>query len=608
MGAGSATRTPRSSARDSAGIPTAWQRQPVAWATARPDHTLPADPSLSLFPAPGRRFLPAVFDAGDVAALAPCFDTLLWRHLEDTPAIEQWLRDESELQSAIAGEQARRYVRMTRQTDDQTARNSYLAMEREVMPYVKQRSNELDRKLLAVAGKLPAAFDTLVRRRRTQHELFRDENTALQQQEAELLTGHQEMMGGVAVDFDGQTLTLQQLAPYLERHDRDQREAAFRAGQAARRRLWPRLEELYARLISLRTTIARNAGFHTFTPFRFLELGRYDYDEADCRRLHDSIAECVVPAVRELDARRAAALGLPRLRPWDLEVDPSGRPPLRPFTTQSELVGLCRRLVAAVDPEFGQWLEELDRRDLLDLMSRRGKAPGGYQYQLEDVRLPFVFANSVGLHHDVQTLLHECGHAFHSLLCRHHDLLLHRDYSIEIAETASMSMELLGLEHLGHVYAPDDARSVRRRHLEGVLRTLTWIASIDAFQHWVYAQPNHAPEERRIAWLDIRRRFGSTVDWSGLEAECAMQWTGQTHLFQNAFYYIEYAIAQLAALQVWRNYRRDTAGTVAAYRRALSLGATLPLPDLFAALGVDFDLSPATVGELVADVMDQLEA
>lgn len=547
-----------------------------------------------------------MFDAGDVAALAPWFDTLLCRHLADATAIEQWLSDESELQSTIVGEQARRYVRMTRQTDDAAARAAYLAMEREVMPYVKQRSNELDRKLLAVAAQLPPRFDVLVRRRRTQHELFREQNTILQQQEAELLTGHQEMLGGVTVDFDGQTRTLQQLAPYLERSDRGLREAAFRAGQAARRQLWPRLEDLYSRLIGLRTAIARNAGFHTFTPYRFRELGRYDYDEKDCRRLHDSIAECVVPAVRDLDSRRAAALGLARLRPWDLEVDPSGRPPLQPFTTQAKLVNLCRRLVAAVDPEFGQWLDELERRDLLDLMSRRGKAPGGYQYQFEDERLPFIFANSVGLHHDVQTLLHECGHAFHSLLCRHHDLLLHRDYSIEIAETASMSMELMGLEHLQLIYKPDDVRSVRRKHLESVLRTLTWIASIDAFQHWVYAQPGHQPEERRVAWLDIRRRFGSTVDWSGLEAECAMQWSGQTHLFQNAFYYIEYAIAQLAALRVWRNYRRDAARTVAAYRHALSLGATRTLPDLFAALGVDFDLSPATVHELVADVMEQI--
>ena len=575
-----------------------------------PSHSTP--PALpKSFAAPEWHFAPADLDAGSLAALVPLFDRLAARRLETAEELERWLRDESELMARIGAEQARRYVRMTCNTEDAAAKAAYLAMEQDVIPEVRTRSDALDKKLLASPGLAAlsgVAYEVLLRRRRTQSELFRAANTELQKQEAELQTRHQSIMGGISVAFDGKRLTLQQLGPYYENLDRDVRERAFRAALAARSAVWPQLEAIYDQLIGLRTQIARNAGFATFTPYRFRELGRYDYDESACRRLHDAIAECVVPAVRELDRARARRLGLPMLRPWDFEVDPEGRPPLRPFRTEPELIALVRRLVGEVDPRFADDLDALVAAQLLDLMSRPGKAPGGYQYQIEDDRVPFIFANGVGLHHDVQTLLHECGHAFHSLLCRDHDLLAFRDYPIEIAETASMSMELMGLEHLGTVYADDDRRRTYRKHLEGLLLTLTWIASIDAFQHWVYGKPQHTHDERRTAWLDIRRRFAGEADWSGFEEAMAMQWIGQTHLFNHAFYYIEYAIAQLGALQIWRNYRRDARATVAAYRRALALGGTRPLPELFAAGGIRFDMSARTVRELVDDVVAQIDA
>jgi oligoendopeptidase F len=561
------------------------------------------------FASPVWNFVPSPFDAGTLDTLEPRFAELAQRPLPSAAALETWLRDESELLSRIGAEQARRYVRMTRRTDDADAKAAYLALEQQVMPRVKVLSDELDRRFLAcpwLTSLDERTYEVLVRRRRTQAEIFRAENTLLQQRESELQTRQQARMGGISVAFDGRSLTLQQLGPYYESQDRAVREGAFRASLAARSAHWPELEAIYDELVALRTQIARNAGFTTYTPFRFLELGRYDYDEATCRRFHDAIAQCVVPAVRELDRARAAKLGVPKLRPWDLEVDPAGRPPLRPFTTQDELIGLARRTFAAVDPRFADEFDALVERDLLDLMSRPGKAPGGYQYQLEDERFPFIFANSVGVHHDLQTLLHEGGHAFHSLLCRHHDLLAFRDYPIEMAETASMSMELLGLEQLRAIYSAEDAQRAYEKHLEGVLRTLTWIASIDAIQQWVYGKPHHTRDERRTAWLDIRRRFGGEIDWSGLDDALAMQWIGQTHLFNHPLYYIEYGIAQLAALQVWSNYRKDPVRALGAYRSALALGGTRPLPELFAAAGVTFDLSTTMLGGLVDDVMRQL--
>jgi len=578
-------------------------------ALARRAHRLKERTKPSLLGPPVWKFAGPGVDAGSLASLEPLFQDLAERQLRTAADLERWMLDESELLSRISAEQARRYVAMTRHTDDEAAKARYLAMEQQVMPGVKVLADSLDKKFLAcpALGALdPVRYQVVIRRRRTQSEIFRAENTELQRQEAELQTRQQALLGSISVEFDGKKLTLQQLGPYYESQDRAVRESAFRAALAAREQRWPELEEIYDHLIALRTAIARHAGFPTFTPYRFLELGRYDYTETDCRMFHDAIAQCVVPAVRELDRSRAGRLGLSKLRPWDLEVDPDGRPPLRPFATEPELIALARSIFTAVDPRFAGEFDELVRRDLLDLMSRQGKAPGGYQYQLEDERVPFIFANGVGVHHDVQTLLHEGGHAFHSLLCRHHDLLAFRDYPIEIAETASMSMELLGLQHLGSVYAKEDAARAYRQHLEGVLRTLTWIASIDALQHWVYGRPAHTRDERRTAWLDIRRRFGGEVDWTGLEEAQAMQWIGQTHLFQHAFYYVEYGIAQIGALQVWSNYRRDPARAVEAYRRALAMGGTRPLPELFAAAGVKFDLSAAMLGRLVDDVMRQL--
>jgi oligoendopeptidase F len=558
--------------------------------------------------APQWNFVPPAFDAGDLAHLEPLFARLEQRDLPDAAAAEAWLRDESELLARIGAEQARRYVAMTCDTEDATKKQRYLDLEQKVMPRVKTLADKLDKRFLASKGCAqldPQRFAVLLRKRKTQSELFREENTALQQEESELQTRQQAILGGITVEFEGKTHTLQQMAPYYESQDRDLRERAWRASLAARQQKWEELEEIYDALIGLRQRMAKNAGYTSYTPFRFLELGRYDYDTAACKGLQDAIAQCVVPAVVELDRARAQKLSIAALRPWDLEVDLDGKPPLRPFETEQQLIDLCRKLFAQVDPRFAAEFETLIDHKLLDLMNRKGKATGGYQYQLEDIRLPFLFVNGVGLHGDVQTLLHEGGHAFHSILCRDFDLLAFRDYPIEFAETASMSMELLGLEHLSSVYSSDDAKAARKKHLEGILRILTWIASIDAFQHWVYANEGHTRDQRRDAWRAIRARFEPHLDWSGIEHALAMQWIAQSHLFNPAFYYVEYGIAQLAALQVWSNYRKDKKAAVASYRSALALGGSKTLPELFATANVAFDLSVEKLRALVADVMAQ---
>lgn len=552
-----------------------------------------------------RRFLSDDFDAGDLAAIERVFEQLKARDVSTVDELEQWLCDESELVAYIDAELARRYIRMTCHTDSEEARDSYLQMERDISPRVKVLRNDLDHQFLAspaVDLLDTARYAVLVRQRRTALEIFRAENTQLQISESELQTEQQSIMGALTVQFRGEEHTLQQMARYLEDHDRTTREQCYSAVLDVRRTTWPQMDEILDQLVRLRTQMAGNAGFDSYVPYRFRQLNRFDYDAGDCQRFHAAIEQVVVPAVARLNEQRRAALGVESLRPWDLDVDIHGDQPLAPFETEEQLLEIVSEVFGQVDPRFTSEFAILRDERLLDLMSRGGKAPGGYQYTIEDVRLPFIFMNAVGLHGDVQTLLHEGGHAFHAILSRDHPLVEYRSAPIEFAETASMSMELMGLERIGSVYAADDAHRARKSHFEGLLRLLPWIASIDAFQHWLYTHPDHDRDGRRQHWLEIRRRMAPDIDYSGIEDTLAYQWAGQLHLYGHPLYYVEYGIAQIAALQIWLNYRRDPSSAVEAYRSGLSLGGSLPLPELFEASGARFDLSANLLQELVSEV------
>ncbi|MHC4079590.1 MAG: M3 family oligoendopeptidase, partial [Planctomycetota bacterium] len=522
---------------------------------------------------------------------------------------ETWLRDESELLSRISAETARRYVQMTCNTNDEDTKERYLSMEREVAPRVKVLADGLDGKFLScpVTDQLNGSrYGVIVRQRRTASEIFREENTRLQAEEAELQTRQQALMGGLTVSFEGKEHTFQQMAPYYQKQDRDLRRRAFEATLKVRRGTWDELDGIYDELVRLRGRMARNAGFQSYTPFRFKELQRFDYGPELCEQFHRSVERVVVPAVARLNNTRQQKLGIESLRPYDLDVDLQGHGPFEPFHTEQELIQLVRNVFTEVDTRFADEFDILQDNQLLDLMSRKGKAPGGYQYTLEDIRLPFIFCNSVGTHADVQTMLHEGGHAFHAILSRDEPLLAYRDAPIEFAETASMSMELMGLEKLAEVYGEEEAARSKRKHLEGLLRIFPWIATIDAFQHWVYAHPDHDHEARKQEWLAIMDRFETGIDYTGYEDARAHRWTSQTHLFNHAFYYIEYGIAQIAALQIWQAYRSDPTAAVAAYRRGLCLGGSKPLPELFAAAGVEFDVSEDMLERLVEDIEQQM--
>jgi oligoendopeptidase F len=398
------------------------------------------------------------------------------------------------------------------------------------------------------------------------------------------------------------------MAPFLEETDRSLRETAWTL--TANRRLADRdpIDAIFDRLVALRGEIAKEAGFDSYVDYAYRNRERFDYGTTEAQEFRDAVEKLVVPLARELNDEHRNTLGLDTLRPWDLSVDPLGRPPLRPFQDVEKLAEKTESVFARIDGELAGQFHYMRMKGLLDLANRKGKAPGGYQTTFEDDRLPFIFMNAVGLDGDLRTLLHEGGHAFHTLASRGETLAAYRDCPIEFCEVASMSMELLGARDLDAFYDEKDANRSYRQLLEGTVTILPWIANVDAFQHWIYTHPTHTRDERRAAWVEIHNRFGGSVDWSGFEEVRSSLWHRQLHIFLYPFYYIEYGIAQLGALQIWRRSLTDRSGAVASYRKALGLGGSRPLPELFQTAGVPFGFAEPTIGPLVDSVRAELRS
>jgi oligoendopeptidase F len=566
----------------------------------------PATPS---FPAPPARRLPPGFDAGDRAALQPAFDELLARPLPDGAALEEWLLDADELESALEGAATDARLAALRDTRDEAARARHLRVQQELLPWARPQFDRIDRRYLdhpARAALPPARWAAFDRLRANRAALFREANVPLAARESGLVLEHDRLLGGLTVEFRGKRHTPQGMARWLDQPDRAAREQAFRALAGARLALSGDLSALFDQLLALRRELAANAGFLGYRDYRFRELARVDYGPAECSAFAQAIEEQVLPVVSDLREARRRALGLPVLRPWDLAADPSGRPPLRPFRTEAELRALAGRLLRRVDPALAGQFEWLAAQGRLDLPNRPGKAPGAFCATRHDLRLPHIHANAVGQADDVRTLLHESGHAFHVLAARGQPVLACRKAPIEFAEVASMSLELLGAEQLDAVLPPADAARARRQQLEHALLLLPWVATLDSFQHWLYTYPEHTREERAAFWIALRQRFDPDVDWSGHMDWLAVEWQRVPHLFRQPFYFIEYGLAQVGALQVWLNARNHGREAVEAGRAALALGGSRPLPELFTAAHACFDFGPSMLGTLTRAVREAL--
>jgi oligoendopeptidase F len=548
-----------------------------------------------------RRFLPPDLPSGDWKEITPFFEDLEKRKLHSPKDLEQAFLDLSELLSAVEEEGAIRYIRMTCDTTNPEYEKAYLTFVEEVAPKVEEALHRLRVKFASAPAWKdldPKRYLVLKRKWENAIAIFREENIPLKVEEEKLGQRYQKIFGAMTVEFEGRTQTLQQMGKYLEEPDRRTREKAWELISERRLKDKDELESIFEELLSLRQKRAENAGFENFRDFAFRERERFDYGPKECEAFHKGVEEAVVPLLRQLHKERAKRLGLKKLRPWDLLCDPEGRPPLSPFKEAEELVTGVQEIFLRLDPRLGELFRRMAELRLLDVANRPGKAPGGYQSTLTERRLPFIFMNAVGRDQDLWTILHESGHAFHTLLSRDEPLHMYRDPPLEFAEVASMGMELLASPFLDVFYHEEtDRRRSLEEHLYGIVRLLCWVATIDAFQHWVYTHPGHSRVERHKAWVEIFQRFSGLEDWSSYEEVLEHEWHRQLHLFLAPFYYIEYGIAQLGALRLWGKAQEDRKRAIEKYIEALKLGGGKPLPELFSTAELPFDFGPDSLSQ-----------
>ncbi len=560
-----------------------------------------------------RHFLPENFTITDWQSLEPYFKNLDERVIDSTGALHQWLKDASEVEAVISEDACWRQIKMTCDTENKQLEESFNFFMMEIQPKIQPYADKLNKKLLDCSFTKELNQDeyyTYLRNVKKNIELFREENIPLN---AELNVMQQQfgvISGKMTVEVNGQEYTLQQAAKFLEDSDRKIREEVYHKINSRRLQDKKEMNDLFTSLLKIRNQVALNTGFANYRDFRFAELGRFDYTKEDCFQLHEAVKLHVMPLVNQIYEIKKKRLGLDTLRPWDVEAEPAGVEPLRPFKNSEELTNKTIACFNKLRPFFGDCLQKMKEMGHLDLESRKGKAPGGYNCPLAESGAPFIFMNAAGQLDDVTTMVHEGGHAIHSFLSHELELNGFKEYPTEIAEVASMAMELFSMNHWEVFFdTADELKRAKEQQLERVITIFPWIATIDKFQHWVYENPNHTEEERAAQWINILEEFSSPViDFSGLDEYRQFAWQRQLHLFEVPFYYIEYGIAQLGAIGLWQQSKQNPDMAITNYISALQLGGKKTLPALFKAAGLTFDLSPEHISQLMQFVKKETDS
>ncbi len=560
-----------------------------------------------------RHYLSSDFKIQTWDDLKPLLEELKNRTLNSAADLKQWMKDHSEVEAVISEDGAWRYIKMTCDTQDEKLQNGFNFFVTEIEPHISPYGNDLNKKLIDckyVDELEKDMYFVYVRGVKKSIELYREENialnTELRQKEQEFGT----ISAAQTITHSGEEMTMQKAATYFKNNDRALREKIYYQIQDRKGVDETKLNDLYTELIMLRNKVAVNTGFSNYRDYKHEELGRFDYKVKDCYDFQDAIQKHIVPLVSENEKARKRVLNLDVYRPWDKEVDVDGKTPLKPFTTGADLTAKTIECFNEVDPYFAECISTMRDMKRLDLESRIGKAPGGYNYPLMETDVPFIFMNAVGLHRDMVTMVHEGGHAVHAFLAANLELTEFKSTPSEVAELASMSMELISMEHWHSFFEnKEDLKRAKKEQLDSVLKGLPWIASIDKFQHWIYTHPKHTVPERYDAWMAISKDFGTgVVDYTGLENNVKRSWQSQLHLYEVPFYYIEYGMAQLGAIAMWRNYKQNPKQALQNYKKALALGYTKTIPELYKAAGIKFDFSPDYVKELADFVKAEYEA
>lgn len=543
--------------------------------------------------------------------LEPIFAELLSRKIQSLTELEQWLKDRSEIEAALEEDFAWRYIKMTCDTTDEKLLADFQFFATEIEPKIAPLNNDLNKKFVEseFADQLDKdKYFVYTRGIKKALELFREENIALQTQIQIEQQKYQGITGAMSVTLNGKEYTLEQAAVFLKDTDRKIRQEAWEAITARRLQDKEKLDELFNGLLKLRHQVALNAGFENFRDYMFQALGRFDYTPHDCYKFHEAIEKEIVPILRDQAINRKEALELEALKPWDMDVDVSGKPALKPFKSGEELIDKSIKCFQGLSPYIGERLEIMKANGFFDVESRKGKAPGGYNYPLAESGAPFIFMNSAGTFRDLTTMVHEGGHAVHTFISADLELNDFKHLPSEVAELASMSMELISMDKWDVYFdKPEDLKRAKKDQLKDVLKTLPWVAVVDQFQHWIYTNPDHTSEERSEAWKKIFEPFGNSfADWSEHPEALENLWQKQLHIFEVPFYYIEYGIAQLGAIAVWKNYKSDPEKGLQNYLEALKLGYTKTIKEIYETAGIEFNFSAGYVKDLAEFVKDEL--
>lgn len=558
-------------------------------------------------------FVPEQFTLDSWEKLEPFFRQLATRPVNSVADLEHWLADYSELESLLHEELAWRYVKSTCNTADQAAEAAYDFFVTEIDPKTAPWFQQLNEKLVAspfTAQLDPQKYFVYLRDVKNDIALYREENIPLFTRIDQLAQQFGKIAGDQSIEYEGKELTMPQAFSMLSNTDESIRKTVFDKVWTRRGADREKLDQLFTDLAAVRHQVALNCGFGNFRDYSFASMGRFDYTKEDCFNFHNAIADFAVPVMDELYAQRKASLKKDALRPWDKEVDPEGKPPLKPFHGGADLIEKSLRAFARLNPDWENSIALMKSMGHFDLDSRKNKAPGGYNYSMPISGAPFIFMNAADTHQDVVTMVHEAGHAFHSFHMNGLPLYQMKNPPSEVCELASMSMELITMDAWDEFYPDaDDLRRAKRDQLERVISGLPWIACVDQFQHWLYEHPEHSVAQREEAWRKINGRFESKlIDWTGFENVRGFSWQKQLHIFEVPFYYIEYGMAQLGAVALWREYRNNPAKAIQNYESALKLGYSRTIGEIFTAAGIRFDFSPAYVSELMDFVKKELSA
>lgn len=551
-----------------------------------------------------------VFSEDGAKELEGFLKNFIEREITSVEDLKQWIYDYDKIGSCISERFSRNYADFNSYNNNKDIKKKYDYDNEILIPLVNKYEDKINRFVVESPFKkdLESYYDLMIKRKENSMEIFREENIPLGVEENKYATKYYEITGAMTVEFKGEEKTLQQMAPYMESEDREIRREAFELVNKRRLQNKEELDDIMGNLIKIRHNIALNAGFSSYRDYMFKAMERFDYTPEDCFNFHEAVKKYVVPLKEEVEKEHKKRLGVDDYKPYDLSGTPKGENPLRPFETIDELIDGVTRMFNRTDPYFEEVMKLMKSKNTLELESRKNKSPGGFCDFFKLSEVPFIFMSTSNTQGDMATLCHEGGHSVHAMLCKDIKVREYKDTPSEIAELASMSMELLTMDKWEELYKnEEDLNRAKREHLEGIITFLPWAMVVDKFQHYLYTNPNASKDERNKEFKSIAKEFVATyVDWDGYEDELLHMWKRQLHIFEVPFYYIEYAIAQLGALQVYRNYVNNKEEAIKSYKRSLELGSSKGLKELYDEASIKFDFSENTIKELMEFIKSEL--